>query len=118
MNREDVLKTIYTVFHEVAAVPLEDMEEEASLLNLDLDSVDFMKIMLGVEDTFGFEFDNEDLDLETYGSFGRFADVVIERYLDKSSAGNSGQQGWCDERGESSGVPYADKDLETDDPDV
>ncbi len=81
MHREDVLKTVYSIFEQVASIPPGQLGEDTAFADLDMDSVDFMKIMLGVEEAFGFEFRNEDLNLEGYGNFGRFADFLLQHYL-------------------------------------
>ena len=81
MHREGVLKTVYSIFEQVASVPPGQLGEDTAFADLDMDSVDFMKIMLGVEEAFGFEFRNEDLNLEGYGNFGRFVDFLLQHYL-------------------------------------
>ena len=81
MHREDVLKTVYSIFEQVASVPPGQLGEDTAFADLDMDSVDFMKIMLEVEEAFGFEFRNEDLNLEGYGNFGRFVDFLLQHYL-------------------------------------
>ena len=87
MNREDVLKTVFSIFEQVASIPCEQLREDTAFADLDLDSVDFMKIMLGVEETFGFEFRNEDLNLEGYGDFGRFVNFLMQHYLSEREDG-------------------------------
>ena len=50
-----------------------------------------MKVMLSVEARFGFEFRNEDLNLEEYGTISQFTDFVADHYLNGDAAQSAGQ---------------------------
>ena len=92
MNRQEVLRGVVEVFLEETSLAPEEINADTPILDLDLDSVDYMKIMLGVESRFGFEFRNEDLNLEEYGTLARFADFVAGHYLSTPNEKYGGEQ--------------------------
>ena len=89
MYRNDVLKRVVAQFHQIAE---KEVYVNVPISNLELDSIDYMKIMIGIENEFGFEFRNEDLDLEKYGDIDHFIDFIMEHYFSgelDSTSGNT-----------------------------
>ena len=91
MNNREVLEQVLQAFCEETELNPTDLTAETEILELDLDSVDYMKVMLSVEARLGFEFQNEDLNLEGYGTISQFAGFVADHYLNGDGAQPAGQ---------------------------
>ncbi len=91
MNNQEILEQVLQAFCEETELNPTDLTAETEILELNLDSVDYMKVMLSVEARFGFEFRNEDLNLEEYGTISQFTDFVADHYLNGDAAQSAGQ---------------------------
>lgn len=90
MDNQEVLEQVLQAFCEETELNPTDLTAETEILELDLDSVDYMKVMLSVEARLGFEFRNEDLNLEGYGTISQFAGFVAGHYLNGDEAQPAG----------------------------
>lgn len=55
-------------------IPIEDLTVEDELILVGINSISFIKIVVGIETEFEFEFNDEDLD---FGKFKTIKDLVV-----------------------------------------
>lgn len=75
------IKRILSERLDVAPESLADCTAETSLLGkgVGLDSVEAMRLAAGVEESFGFQIEDEDLTPDLFRTFGTLADYVMRR---------------------------------------
>ena len=76
----------HVLVHELnVAVPLERIDADASLQDLNMDSVAMIELMSAVEARFDFTFVDSDLVPSTFASLRALSNVIAERLRSKTS---------------------------------
>ena len=84
MSREEILNTIkgiltgdeFVILDDVAA----DITEETSLINdMALDSLQILNLVVLIENKFGFECDEEELNLDLFNRMSELIDFIISK---------------------------------------
>jgi len=58
-----------------------NFNEDSALDDLGLDSVDYMKIVLDIEEQYNFEFDNEELAMQDINSIRDMSEFIYKKIL-------------------------------------
>ncbi len=80
LSRADVVGQVRDIVVEAlrAQKMANSIGEETYLENLGLDSLNIVDVFLGIEQKFGVEFDDEELDLSVLETVGTLADFVMQ----------------------------------------
>ena len=60
-------------------VPIEEVGIEDDLMNLGMDSINSIKVIVAIEEEFGFEFDDEDLNFENFRNIRKLVSYIESR---------------------------------------
>jgi len=76
MNKQEVFLKLAGKIGELTDDYETDILLSSKLLDIGLNSIDFIKILVFVEDEFGFEFDDDDLLMEKYQVVEDMVDLI------------------------------------------
>jgi acyl carrier protein len=82
MKREEILKTVQSIFSKELQVDISDDEMEVSLATLNIDSLDILKLAIALEKTFDIEISTSEI-----ANINTFKDIVsgLESKLKKAT---------------------------------
>lgn len=60
-------------------VPVEEIGNEDDLMNLGMDSINSIKVVVAIEEKFGFEFYDEDLNIENFKNIRKLVSYIENR---------------------------------------
>lgn len=60
-------------------VPIEEVGIEDDLMNLGMNSINSIKVIVAIEEEFGFEFDDEDLNFENFRNIRKLVSYIESR---------------------------------------
>ena len=79
MNKQQILEYLIELFQQYADVDDEKITTRTAMKEMELDSVDLIKIILSIEEKFNIEFNDEELLLENIYDIEDMADFIVEK---------------------------------------
>ena len=77
MNEEMITKVKEILAQYLENESVKQMKEEDSLLDYGLNSVNFIKAIVQLEETFDMEFDDDDLDIDKLGTLKSLCEYIV-----------------------------------------
>ncbi|GEM_PF-1730040 len=79
--RDKILFEITQLCHKYSIISEEEkcLDALKRLEDYGFNSVDFLKLIAGIEETYGFDFEDEDLVPERFKTIGDFVDYILVR---------------------------------------
>ena len=80
-DKQQILKYLIELFEEYtdSDIPEKKVTIASSIKEMEMDSVDLIKIILSIEEEFDIEFNDEELLLESIHSIEDMADFIVEK---------------------------------------
>ena len=83
--RDDIIKRVKEIVSEVLenSDDIANLKPEDSLLDYGITSVNYIRIIVELEQEYGIEFDDDDLSIETLKTLNDLVDYIIDRKENK-----------------------------------
>lgn len=72
----EIIGKLQQILHEYANLQVEELMRETTFIDLGINSVDFIKFIVGIETIYDFEFDDEDIQAGRFENMGELADFI------------------------------------------
>ena len=83
--RDDIIKRVKEIVSEVLenSDDIANLKPEDSLLDYGITSINYIRIIVEIEQEYGIEFDDDDLSIETLKTLNDLVDYIIDRKENK-----------------------------------
>jgi acyl carrier protein len=75
-KNEGILGNLQQILKDYANLEVQEFIRETTFIDLGINSVDFIKFIVGIETIYDFEFDDEDIQAGRFETMGELADFI------------------------------------------